>query len=224
MFVNCEIDWFVTTSGNAVQVALSGNSPVAFSQIVALAVDNGRCGTDVQFVFPDSGFTLQVPAFNQGVYPVFTNALMFYVVALGSAAPGDQTSFQILNSMPPPVAIQPASEQAIADINSFSLSANGTTQLIPAGVSGTIEAMNLIYSTNQGATVGAVGLLIRDGSSPPVTLWQSELAGPANTVTTIPISVAPVRLRFINGLQAVVSGTSLAAGAFMSANIYYGNP
>jgi hypothetical protein len=72
-FVNAEIDWGSPgLSGvHCVQFLLSGNSPVAFSQIVAISVDNSRCGSDVDFIFPDSGFLLTVPAFNQGVYPSF---------------------------------------------------------------------------------------------------------------------------------------------------------
>jgi hypothetical protein len=80
-FVNVEIDWQTTTKTTCVQFSLSGNSPVALSQIVALYVDNGRSGSDVDFIFPDSGFVLTVPAHNQGMFPVLTNALMFYASA-----------------------------------------------------------------------------------------------------------------------------------------------
>ena len=64
--VAAEIDWGITTGpGMAVQFQLSGNSPVAFSQIVAMQVDNTSNNSDVQFLFPDSGYTLVVPAYTQ---------------------------------------------------------------------------------------------------------------------------------------------------------------
>lgn len=221
-FVNAEIDWLTNTSGlNAVQIALAGNSPVAISQIVALSVDNGRCGCDVQFVFPDSGFVLQVPAYNQGVYPVFTNALMFYIVALGEIAASDVTVLQVLNSMPPPVAIQPASEQSIGSTTQVSLAANASTPIVAAGQAGTIEAFNINYTVNQVAA-GAAGIALRDGNG--VTLWVTEISAPANIAITVPISLSGLRLRFANGLNFVVSGTSITAAGFASINVYYGQP
>jgi hypothetical protein len=101
-FCNAEIDW-ITTRGSltAVQFLLSDNSPIALSQIVALCVDNSRSGADVDFLFPSSGFLLTVAARTQGLYPVFSNALMFYAIAV-SAAAGDITMIQILNSLGPP--------------------------------------------------------------------------------------------------------------------------
>jgi hypothetical protein len=81
-FISAEIDWGTlggTPPYTCVQFQLSGNSPVALSQIVALSIDNGRCGSDADFIFPDSGFVLTVAAHNQGIFPVFTNALSFYV-------------------------------------------------------------------------------------------------------------------------------------------------
>src|SRR5258708_37754783 len=94
-FINAEINWG-TANTAAIQFSLSGNSPVALSQIVALYVDNRRCGVDVDFLFPDSGFLLSVPPHAQGLYPVLTNALMFYVIGTG-AATVDVTILQILN-------------------------------------------------------------------------------------------------------------------------------
>ena len=47
-FINCTLDW-AAVDATAVQFSVAGNSPVALSQIVALAVDNSRCGADVDF-------------------------------------------------------------------------------------------------------------------------------------------------------------------------------
>jgi hypothetical protein len=212
-FVSAEINWGVTTkAGNAVQFDLSGNSPVAFSQIVAFSVDNSQCASDVEFLFPDSGYVLNVPAYNQGVYPVFTNALMFYATA-AVANVGDRTVFQVLNSMPPPVAIQPTQLQTVASVAAISLTASGNTQLIPATVSGTIKAMSISAEVGSSATVA--GFFIQDGNGS--NLWSALL-----NVTEY-FSVMPIEVRFFNGLKAVVSGTSITSGQ-VNANIYYTVP
>src|SRR5262249_24566930 len=143
-FVNAEIQWRITTGATVcVQFDLSGNSPVAFSQIVAFSVDNSRCAGDVQFVFPDSGFVLDVPAYNQGVYPVFSNSLMFYALSPRGVV-GDITVFQVLNSMPPPVAIQPSViQEAVAPGGVLMDGSVASVQLVPAGVSGTLVGLSV---------------------------------------------------------------------------------
>jgi hypothetical protein len=106
-FCRAEIDWTTTTEGlTAVQFSLSGNTPIALSRIVALSVDNSDSGADVDFLFPGSGFLLTVAAHTQGLYPVFSNALMFYASAPTCVA-GDTTTIQILNSVPPPAQVPP---------------------------------------------------------------------------------------------------------------------
>ena len=137
-FIACEIDWGVTTPvGQAVQISLTAG-PVALSQIVAFSVDNGRSGSDVSFIFPDTGKQLTVPAFAQGVYPVFTGSLSFYVMA-EVAAVGDVTQFEILNSLPPPVSVLPSQLQSHSGVTGIGLVANLTTPIIPAGVNGTLQ-------------------------------------------------------------------------------------
>src|SRR3974390_1783505 len=141
-FVSCELDWLVGNPG-AIALSLSGNSPVTISQIVALYVDNSRCGSDVSFQFPDTGFELVVDAGASGLFPVLTNALNFYAVALNPAAT-DVTICQILNSMPPLVAIpRTASQQRVAAAN-VSLAA-GTTVILAAGptANGTLQTLSI---------------------------------------------------------------------------------
>lgn len=219
-FVNAEIDW--GTSGmlgvGCVQFQLSGNSPVAFSQIVALSVDNSRCNADVDFIFPDSGFVLTVPGFNQGVYPVFTNALMFYVSS-PSALLGDITIVQILNSQPPPVAIQPSLQQQHASSVGVPLS-NGTTQLVPNTVSGTIVGFTINYSINATAAGGA-SITLQDGTH---ALWGTtllaEVTPPVNSDT---INISGLNLQFNSGVSLVVSSSTINSGA-ISVNLYYSVP
>ena len=163
-YVNAEIDWLVTTKTTAVQFSLSGNSPVSLSQIVALAVDNGRCGVDVDFIFPDSGFVLTVPAHSQGLYTVFTNALMFYTSA-ALANVGDTTVIQILNSSPPPLQIAATEQQNHAVPGAIVITAGGsTTQIVAAGINGTLNAANLIVDYINGAAATVVSLNLQDGN------------------------------------------------------------
>lgn len=213
-FVNVTIEWLVTTTQNAVQFALAGNSPVSLSQIVALAVDNGGSGADVDFVFPDSGFVLTVPAHNQGVFPVFTNALMFYAVAQ-TANPGDQTIFQILNSLPPPIPITPSVEQNHSSVAGLPL-VNSTNPLI-GPVNGTLNAISMTVST-VGAGVGQIALV--DGSNR--TIWQSFIASDGGDRST-PLNISGLSLRFIKGVNLVIS-LSTFTGSNVVANLYYSTP
>lgn len=215
-FVNAEIDW--GSPGlfgvSCVQFQLSGNSPLAFSQIVALSVDNSRCGSDVDFIFPDSGFILTVPAFNQGIYPVFTNALMFYVNS-PLAELGDITIAQILNSMPPPVAIQPSREQQQASVGAIN-PVTGTTQIIPPGTAGTLNAFSIAYGNLAPATGGSAGLELLG----PSLLW-------AGFISTAPtegqFTMSGLDVRFSNGVQLAVNSSSLTAG-YLTVNLYYSVP
>jgi hypothetical protein len=219
-FVNGTISW--GTPGlqgtSCVQFQLSGNSPVAFSQIVAMSVDNSRCGSDVDFVFPDSGFVLTVPAHNQGVYPVFTNALMFYANC-PTAALGDTTILQVLNSMPPPVGIQPSTEQQRLGANGVSLTTNSTTPIYAAAptVNGTLYGFTLIFSGITAAATGQSTVSIQDGQ--PALLWTGVISAPQPS----PVNMSGLDLRFKNGLNLVVSGATLSAGN-VTVNVYFSVP
>jgi hypothetical protein len=217
-FVNVEIDWLVSPPGNAVQFSLSGNTPVALSQIVALAVDNGRSGADVDFIFPDSGFVLTVPAHNQVITPVFTNALMFYASAQ-SAVVGDTTIVQILNSMPPPVPIEPSSTQNHSGVVGLPLN-NGTTPLIPAGVNGTLNTISITLALAAGAGQENGQIELVDGTGKIV--WMTFVEVAAGGIQNIPINLSGLSLRFLNGLNLVVLISTLTGG--LTANVYYSAP
>jgi hypothetical protein len=221
-FINAEIAWGTPglTGVSCVQFQLSGNSPVAFSQIVAMSVDNSRCGSNVDFVFPDSGFILSVPGYNQGVYPVFTNALMFY--ANGPLAVlGDVTIVQILNSMPPPVAIQPASEQTQAGVGGVNLGTNGSTQIVPNTISGTIQTIAIEFAIGAGVT-GAAQIQLIDGNAQVV--W-SGIINPDAASPAAPLVITGLHIRFQRGLSFVISASSIAGGtAQATINVYYAVP
>jgi hypothetical protein len=222
-FISAEIDWGTlggTPPYACVQFQLSGNSPVALSQIVALSVDNGRCGSDVSFVFPDSSFTLTIPAHNQGVYPVFTNALMFYAVA-PNAATGDVTVFQALNSMPPPIPLSPSAFQNHSTAAGLGLATNTNTQLIPIGTSGTVNAISIAGQGVAGASAGSVSFTLIDGQGHVV--WGDNLYVPASTTSPFNFSFSGLNVRFVNGLQFQITGTTLTGGS-VTANVYYTTP
>jgi hypothetical protein len=219
-FVSAEIDWGQTVKlGSAVQFALSGNSPLAFSQIVAFQVDNTRNASDTSFLFPDSGYTLVVPAYCQGTFPVFTNALMFYVASQG-AVTGDRTVFQALNSMPPPVAVQESAIQENAGITGVNLNANATVPIVPAGINGTLELIT--GSINGVGGTGSTLITLQDGNTPPKQVWVTAVVG-STPHPDVYITTGPMRVGFVNGLNIVVA-TSALIGGTLFLNVYYGVP
>jgi hypothetical protein len=217
-FIPVEIDWGVTVpAGNAVQIALN-SGPVQFSQIVAMSVDNGRNGGDVSFLFPDTGKQLTVPAYAQGVYPVFTNALTFYVDCPAGVT-GDMTVFEVLNSMPPPVSVLPSQEQSHSGVTGINTAINGTTTIVPAGINGTLQAFSLTLYVPAAAT-GFCVVILQDGTG--VQKWASFLNGAAQE-QSIPVTQSGLALRFNNGLNFVVASSTLSSGNAV-VNVYYSLP
>lgn len=214
-FVNVECDWLVSPPGNAVQFQFAGNSPVALSQIAALCVDNSRCGSDVAFIFPDSGWQLVVPANDQVIAPVFTNALMFYASAPSSRA-GDVTIFQVLNSIPPPIPIQGALSQNSQTAVGIPLT-NGNTQIIPTSVSGTLNGFQLTIAYNE-AAASALNIILFDSVG---ELWGGSFILPAGE-GTLPISQTGLNLRFRGGVYVAIN-SSTATGSLV-VNLYYVTP
>lgn len=224
-FVAAEIDWGTLTPAGtrAMQFSASANSPVAFSQIVALAVDNSQCGSDTQFVFSDSGFSLNVPGGTQGVFPVFTNATSFYVVASAPGA-GDITRFSALNSMPPPVqVVPPSTEPATASATNVVLGTNASTPVIPASVvEGTIEAAFFTVTSTAAASQACV-VTLSDGTGKQLYTTQIVVAAGQNGTYTFQLN--PVRWRFTNGVNIVVTGTTITPGtAGINVNLLYSVP
>ena len=222
-FVTCEIDWSVTTGpGMAVQFALSGNSPVAISQIVAFNVDNTHNAVDVSFLFPDSGYALVVPAYSQGVFPVFTNALMFYATAPGADG-GDKTVFQVLNSMPPPVSIARTQEQQTANVTGFTLESTGIIPVIAAGINGTLILAQMTFMLPPDAAGDYAGIALQDGLGR--ILWVGQVASSAAEGNVV-INLGPVRIGFVSGLSVNVYQTGLPPTGSSGgvANVYYETP
>lgn len=220
-FVSAEIDWLTPGINNCVQFQLSGNSPVPLSQIAALYVDNARCGSDITFLFGDSGFILVVPAYAEGLYPVLTNALMFYCSAPQAVA-SDISVVQILNSIPPPIPVQLGQQQLSANVGAITLTTNGSTQLVANTVSGTLNAFTISLSGTAAATAGNVNISLIDGTGR--TLWLYNFIVPANSGQNIEIPMSGLRLRFTQGLQLVTSFSSNISVGFAVVNLYYAVP
>src|SRR5262249_38983560 len=183
-----------------------------------MSVDNGRNGGDVSFLFPDTGRQLTVPAFAQGVYPVFTNALTFYVDAPASLL-GDVTVFEILNSVPPPVSVLPSEEQSRSGVTGLNIANNQTTPIVPASVNGTLQGFNMTFFVPAGAT-GFCVIALQDGAGNQ--FWATFVNGTA-TAQNIDIAQSGLALRFTNGINFVVSSSTLSAGNGV-ANVYYSVP
>jgi hypothetical protein len=231
LYVNAEINWTVTTTGDqaAYQFNLSGNSPVALSQIVALSVDNSRCASDVKFMFPDTDYVMTVPAFNQVITPVFTNALMFYAIAPSPAISGDTTIVQIMNSVPPPLTLAPSIVNNATAQSSQTL-ANGFFNLVPpppsgVTVSGQIEGLSITIAAVQGASPGKVDLQLFDmgtAASGVDLLWTAQAAIPASTSNTFTWNLTGLSIRFYNGVRMNMANCTMSGT--INVNVYYTIP
>lgn len=221
-FVNIELDWVSATANkSSVYVNLASSSAVPLSQIVALYVDNSRCGSDVDFLFPDSAFQITMPGNAQALFPVLTNSLGFYATATSPAA-GDMTIVQICNSMPPPIPLlQARSQNADATVGGVSVATNSTTVIVAAGVNGSLNAFSIGGGVTAGGSGGSVTLALQDGTGRK--LWQSTFSVPTNLRDTLQAALSGLDQRFVNGLSLVVSATSGLTGTIVC-NVYYTTP
>lgn len=220
-FVNVELDWVTATGGkSSVYINCASSSAVPLSQIVALYVDNSRCGSDIDFLFPDSAFQITVPGNAQALFPVMTNSLGFYATAPAPAA-GDVTIVQICNSMPPPIPLlQARSQNADASVG-VSVATNSTTVIVAAGINGSLNAFSIGGGVTGGASAGAVTLTLQDGTGKK--LWQSSFTTPASVRDTLQASLSGLDQRFVNGISLIVSAATNLTGTIVC-NVYYTTP
>jgi hypothetical protein len=205
------IPWGNAGADNCVYINTSQNTPNPISQIVALAVDNTRCGADVIFSFPDTQQTITVPTGESVVMPVFTGSLAFYVLS-PDALSTDVTNLTIHNSMPPAIDINKSRFQ------SFSVSApvnpGAITQMLP-DITGTINSISL--STNGG---GYGNFYLADQPQ------EFELQASFSTSGNLCCSMNGLAVRFKNGIQAQFSASYVTSGATLEGfvNIAYTVP
>lgn len=222
--ISCEIDWG-TMGGpnNTVTLNPQANTanPNSISQIAALAIDNSACGAPVQFLFPDTSFTLTVPAYlPAAVIPVFTNATQFYVSS-PLAEPEDVTRFQILNVMPPPAVIPQATEQEAENFNNVTIDGASSQVLLAPGISGTIEGVTVYATITSAGVTTSVLCKIVDGNSNIIAASQINITA-AQALNTFVIALNPCRLRFQNGLTFEQSGGN--PGGHWSITLLYQTP
>lgn len=233
--VSLEFDWLAMglttgagpTSVTALQVNMSNNATLKFSQIVALKVDNSQCGADVEIIFTDTQDTITIPAYSpNSIFPVFTDSTQFFAVATGALAP-DVTRIQALNFMPPPVSLESNDEQLTSATAGGFLSGTSPYQLLPASLSGTLKGFFLSASApNPPVAVATTSFIIQDGTGTN-SLTSLQLNVPAGG--TIPYAILidkeALNWRFKNGVQLIIvsSGWGAVNGVF-NAMLNYRTP
>lgn len=201
--VSLEFDWttmgqqyatlpggFGSSGGYSIYVNLQNNATINFSQIVSVSIDNSQCGSIVQLIFQDTGEVITVDAFApRSITPVFSGATQFYAVAFGATS-NDVTRVQLLNFVPPPVALpETPSQIASASINTaLTTNTNTGAIILPTTVTGTLN--NLTINLSVGTPPAAVAELtigVYDGQARFLITAQSLYIG-----TTYPVSSNPI--------------------------------
>jgi hypothetical protein len=223
--ISCVVNWgSMGGASKCVSFNLSNNATLEFSQIVALSVDNSACGSDVIFAFPDSEETLTIPAYSpKDIIPVFTNQTQFYVVC-PKALSTDISRFSILNFLPPPASIPVTQLQNVAANSQVNIAATGATQLIPVGVNGTIQGINICeVLTASAGTSGTVYWTLVDGGAN--ILAAGNGAAQMNTSHDgMVFSLTGLELRFTNGLSIAYTSAALIGNSYLAVSIYYRAP
>jgi hypothetical protein len=227
--VPIEIDW--NNMGGpqyCVAINLQNNATLNFSQIVALSVDNSDCGSDIRFIFPDTGETTTIPAgAPKVIIEVFTNQVQFYVQAgINSqiVSSGDQTRFSIHNTMPPPIAIPVTQEQQFANAAAIATSV-GSTQLIAAGQNGRLEGVDIMFQfpTSTDPAKTCTWQLV-DGDSNVIA--TGTVASTSLNATNLPgvFRQSDMAVTFVDGLSFEITVSTIAPDGTASVNLYYRAP
>lgn len=214
--INCEINWGTMGGDNlCVNLNLQNNATLEFSQIVAISIDNSQCAADVQFVFPDTGETTTFPGYApKTIIEVFTNMTQFFVLSPG-AEPEDVTRFSILNFLPPPISVPFTVEQQTATQNNIPAAVGGT-QLLDAGVSGTLEGVNVFRTGPMDGDCNEFWT-ITDGVGG--TFASGQFSSEKQSIFAQLINLNDMHLRFNDGLRFNVTGT-VGGGAYCCTLLY----
>lgn len=233
MMVPCEVLWASmggAGSNKCIAFNLAQNAPQTFSRIAALSVDNSKCGADVQFVFTDTGDVVTIPAYSPKIIvPVFSRDTKFFLLNANPLLSGDVTRFIAHNTMPPPLAVPVTQAQNIIAVGAQDIAA-GTTALLAAGNSGTLENGVVTITSQAGGGSFLARFEIQDGTGKKLAsfAWShTNTAGTDWAVTAIAWQISQAHLRFSNGLnlvQTILSGAASANQNFISTNLYYRTP
>lgn len=223
------IDWGAGMGGasNCVEVDCQIAQYETISQIVALNIDNTRCGSDIIFWFADTQSTITIPAYEFALVPVFTNLIRFTVNAVDTIGANDATAFEVLNTMPPPVSLPASQLQTLAGGTAFNLPANvaGATILAPT-VSGTLIALTVALDGKSGlAAPFDLVLQLKDGTGQ--VLWAAQPTFQTVSVETHAnlVQLSGLNLRFKGGLtMAATMDAGFAPLLFVTPLVYYRTP
>jgi len=197
-----------------------------FSQIAALYVDNLTSGADVDFIFQDTQFRLTVPAGSQGLYPVISTTRNFTVLSPQALA-GDATFLQILNSLPPPVAIEKSVFMSTATVQAVPITADSMTIILGINVIGTMTALQVsIAGAQGGAAAGTVQIELVDGDG---AILGIATIGFLNATTFIPFAVIldldSINVRFEGPVNMIITHTgTLPASGTADVQFLYRTP
>ena len=216
-----ELDW--DGSGAAFDVNIAGKTTQPFSKIVMLDVDNTECGADVTFFFPDTMDTLQVPAGTAGLFPVFTNGLLFYAAATASLA-SDVTRLRVLNFWTTPLSNPLPQYHSYAGQTGVN-PVTGTAGIIAASASGTLVAYDCFISLIAGAGLGNLLVQLVDHHTGGA-IDQAYIELPANGVFNgIGFSLGGSVIRYAAGIDLSLTAGGVAfAGGGVSVSVKYRNP
>jgi hypothetical protein len=223
--IACEILWG-TMGGSAKCVGLNvyaqGGAVQGFSQISTLKVDNSQSGADVTFIFPDTVETIVIPGGTPlAVVPVFSNSLQFYVSAPNAVA-SDVTRFILMNYLLEPANVDITQSATFASSSATqATSAGGVTQLIPAGVNGTLELLSIGFCLSNFVASNLLGTMtIADGAG---NTFINAYKVTSSTYT--PLSIGNTNIRFQNGLTLTFANISWGATvSWINAVLTYKQP
>ena len=220
-----KINWSVPIARNVdcVSINMQDGGTLEFSQICGLIVDNSNCGSDLDFIFPDTDVTISVPAYTPYIcLQVNSQQVQFFVRGL-AILPGDFTSFSVLNYPPAPVAVPLTKQQQIAGVSNITLDGAAITQLVAATINGTLQNLNVSAAFTKPAAPFNDLIVIRDGTGK--TLWAANIAADSTMPgwTGLIGDLQNISMRFSGGLQLVQTGGG-APGGTLNAMAYYVTP
>lgn len=221
-----EIDWNAMSPVNqCMSINPQSNATLNFSQIVSLKIDNSQCGADIQIVFPDaSQEVVTIPAYSPDVIvPCFAQGVHCYVLAIGTITSNDITRMQLLNYVPPPVAVPTSREQQIVSLDTVAF-IPGSTQVIAADTDGTLEGLQVLL-TNAAALEDFHYLgQFKDGAGRILSQFQIDLKS-GNAFTGQIISWQSIALRFTGGVSLTITATiGTMSEGFLTINALYREP
>jgi hypothetical protein len=221
--VPVEVDWGTMGGSSKIAGFNIGNAGGTrdFSDICAIQVDNSQCGADIEFIFTDTQTTYTVPAYSPYVLiPVFTKAVQFYCVSMldnETVESTDISRFTLFNFVPPPVVLPALVQEQNTGAVGAIAGAVGTTQIVAAGINGSLNAVYLNYASPFGGlpAAGEMTWKLVDGSAK--VLWTGQMGGGISSAwNVVLVSVTGVDFRFTNGISFVqtLTGGAAIGGAF----------